>query len=172
MTKSKPSAKAIRTKIAEAVEVLKALGMPREQQNERSALTLLALLDLKPHTPWKDAAAPLLGITPMMDFFSANYKKKYAPNTRETVRRFTVHQFEQAGIVVKNPDRPRPVNSPDNVYRIEAGTLKLLRTFGSVEWQKDLAAFLESQKTLQHAMLPKEKWQEYRSHCLMADLST
>ena len=36
-----------RRKIEEALAVLKAMGMPRGQQNERSALTLLALLDLE-----------------------------------------------------------------------------------------------------------------------------
>ena len=117
-------------RVDEALAVLKALGLPREQQNERSALTLLSLLDLKPSTPWKDASAPLLGITPMMTFFSERYGKTYAPNSRETVRRFTVHQFIEAGIVIPNPDKARPVNSPNAVYQIEKGALRLLRGFG------------------------------------------
>ena len=71
-------------RIDEALEVLNALELPREQQNERSALTLLALLDLKPGSRWSDAAAPFMGITPMMEFFAAHYGKRYAPNTRET----------------------------------------------------------------------------------------
>ena len=56
-------------KIDEAWAILRALDLPREQQNERSALTLLALLDLKPETPWAEARDPLMGITPMMEFF-------------------------------------------------------------------------------------------------------
>lgn len=136
-------------KIDQALEILKALGLPREQQNERSALTLLSLLDVKPNDRWADAKAPLMGITPMMDYFAAHYGKKYAPNTRETVRRFTVHQFEHAGIIVRNSDKPRAVNSPDNVYQIEAGALELLQTYGTEEWEKNLAAYLESQETLQ-----------------------
>lgn len=139
----------VKRKIDQALEILRALGMPREQQNERSALTLLSLLGLKPDQEWRGATAPLMGITPMTDYFAAHYGKKYAPNSRETVRRFTVHQFEQAGIIIKNPDKPRAVNSPDNVYQIEAGALELLQTFGTDEWEKNLAAYLESQKTLQ-----------------------
>jgi adenine-specific DNA-methyltransferase len=149
MTKEDSNVFEMKRKIDEALEILKALGMPREQHNERSALTLLSLLDLKPGQDWKNATAPLIGITPMMDYFAAHYGKKYAPNSRETVRRFTVHQLEQAGIIVKNPDKPRAVNSPDNVYQIEAGALELLQTFGTDEWAKNLAAYLESQKTLQ-----------------------
>lgn len=99
-------------KIEQGVEILKALDFPRQQQNERSALTLLALLDLKPEDPWSSASNPLRGITQMMDFFAERYGKRYAPNSRETVRRQTVHQFRQAGMILENPDHPaRPTNS-------------------------------------------------------------
>ena len=33
----------------------------------------------------------------MMDFFRDHYGKAYKPNTRETVRRQTIHQFMDAG---------------------------------------------------------------------------
>ncbi len=92
----KADTKKIERKIREALKVLEALGFPRQQQNERSALTLLSLLDLKPDDVWEDASEPLMGITPMMEFFAKHYGKRYAPNTRETVRRQTVHQFLQA----------------------------------------------------------------------------
>lgn len=138
-----------KTKIEEALAILKDLGVPREQQNERSALTLLSLLGLKPDTPWSEATDPLMGITPMMDFFRAHFGKDYAPNTRETVRRQTVHQFLDAGIVVINPDDPaRPTNSPYAVYRVEAGLLKLLRTYGTADWEKGLRTYLASVGTL------------------------
>jgi hypothetical protein len=137
-------------RIDEALTILKDIGFPRAQQNERSALTLLALLDMKPATAWADAQSPLRGITPMMEFFTAYYGKRYAPNTRETVRRQTVHQFEQAGIIVANPDNlQRPTNSPKAVYQIEATVLDLIRTFGGAEWHRHLRVYLSSVKTLQ-----------------------
>ncbi len=136
-------------KIDEALGILKALGVPRDQQNERSALTLLSLLDLKPDTPWSKATAPLMGITPMMEFFGKHYGKVYAPNTRETVRRQTIHQFLDAGIVAINPDEPeRPTNSGKTVYQIEAGLLELLRTWGTPEWEKGIKTYLSSVETL------------------------
>lgn len=137
-------------RIKEALGILKDLGLPREQQNERSALTLLALLDLKPKTSWEKAQDPLCGITQMMGFFKEHYGKVYAPNTRETVRRFTVHQFVQAGLAIPNPDQPsRPTNSPRAVYQIEAGALALLKTYGSADWDKALSTYLSSRETLQ-----------------------
>ena len=80
----KTSGQKAENKIKEALTILNDLGLPRQQQNERSALTLLSLLGLKPAGKWKAATDPLMGITPMMDFFQEHYGKKYAPNTRET----------------------------------------------------------------------------------------
>jgi hypothetical protein len=112
-------------------------------------LTLLALLDVKPRTPWAKARDPLVGITPMMEFFAQHYGKQYKPNTRETVRRQTVHQFLDAGLVVINPDQStRPTNSPNSVYQIEAGALGLIRAFGTPKWEKSLRTYLASVQTL------------------------
>jgi hypothetical protein len=90
-----------------------------------------------------------MGITPMMEFFAENYNKRYAPNTRETVRRQTVHQFMQAALVLPNPDKPsRPTNSPKAVYQIETSALKLLREFGKPNWEGCLREYLKSIETL------------------------
>ena len=43
------------SKIEEAQEILKALGMPSAQQNEISAYTLLALCHLKENEKWNNA---------------------------------------------------------------------------------------------------------------------
>lgn len=135
--------------INDAVKILAALGFPRAQQNERSALCLLALLDLTPGKPWRQADNPLIGITPMMEFSRDHYGAAYKPNTRETFRRQTVHQFVAAGMATANPDEPtRPVNSPKFVYRIAPEALALLRTFGAKAWAKKLAAYLSARPTL------------------------
>src|SRR5450432_701406 len=137
------------SKIADALQALRALGMPRAQQNDRSALCLLALLNLTKRKSWAAAQDPLVGITPMMEFARDCYGKQYAPNTRETFRRQTMHQLVAAGIALYNPDNPaRPVNSPKAVYQIEPHTLKLLRTFGTAAWIKKLAAYRKNRKTL------------------------
>lgn len=145
----KTDAKQAERKIQEALTVLAALGFPRQQQNERSALTFLSLLGLKPNDTWGNSIDPLMGITPMMEFFTKYYAKEYAPNTRETVRRQTVHQFAQAALIVPNPDKPsRPTNSPKAVYQIEPSALKLLREFGKPSWDTHLSKYLQTVKTL------------------------
>lgn len=138
-----------REKVEQALAMLKALGFPRGQQNERSALVLLTLLSLKPETPWSQAGNPMIGVTPIMEFIAEHYGKRYAPNTRETVRRQTIHQFMDGGLIIANPDLPsRPVNSPKAVYQIEAGAFELLRMFGTREWEKGLKTYLTSVDTL------------------------
>ena len=144
-------------KIDEALQILRALGMPKGQQNERSALTLLALLDLKPSGIWSELQKPLMGITPIMDYTRTHYGREYAPNTRETFRRQTMHQFVEAGIALYNPDKPdRPVNSPKACYQISEEAYQVILTFGTNDWQKTLDAYLEGQETL------AAKWAKHR----------
>ena len=135
--------------IEAAHQIIISLGLPRAQQNERSALCLLALLNLTPGKAWAAAENLLVGITPIMDWAREYYDKDYAPNTRETVRRQTMHQFCDAGIALYNPDKPdRPVNSPKAVYQIEPGALALLRQFGTKAWHNALATYLANRETL------------------------
>ena len=135
--------------VIEANHILIAFGLPRAQQNERSALCLLALLNLAPRKKWARAENPLMGVTPIMDWARKHYHKEYAPNTRETFRRQTLHQFVDAGIALYNPDVPdRPVNSPKAVYQIEPVTLELLRSFGTTSWHDKLTDYLSHRETL------------------------
>jgi adenine-specific DNA-methyltransferase len=124
-------------RIEEALAILKSISAPREQQNERSALCLLALANVRPETLWNQATDPRRGITEMMDWFRDYYGKQYAPNTRETVRRQTMHQFVQMGLVIENPDRPdRPINSPKWCYQLHQQALSLLQSYGSEQWEE------------------------------------
>ena len=139
----------INNKLEDAIEILKKFGMPSEQQNERTAYCLLSLLNVTPEKAWKNAENPLVGITPMMTFAKEYYNKIYAPNSRETFRRFSTHQLVQAGIVLYNPDKPnRPVNSPKAVYQISPTALKVIKTFGTSDFEPLLSDFIQNQSTL------------------------
>lgn len=133
----------------DALTILSTVGLPRAQLNERSVLCLLSLVDLRPDRSWKDAVAPLMGITPMMDWMREHYGKDYAPNTRETIRRQSMHQFVDAGIALYNPDDPkRAVNSPRAVYQIEPHFLAALKTYGTDAWDAEIADFQKRQRSL------------------------
>ncbi|WP_241801474.1 BsuBI/PstI family type II restriction endonuclease [Klebsiella michiganensis] len=145
-------------KIEQSLDVLRQLGMPRAQINERSALTLLALLDLHPDGDWDKIERPMIGVTPIMDWCRDVYGKEYAPNTRETFRRQTLHQFCDGGIALYNPDKPdRPVNSPKACYQIAPELHTVLLNYGSAEWEKALNEHMGNISTLveQYAMARK-----------------
>ena len=74
----------------EAAKILAALGLPRSQQNERSALTLLALAKVGPDAPWANVERPLLRTADIMEFMRVEYGKDFKPNSRETIRRQTI----------------------------------------------------------------------------------
>jgi hypothetical protein len=136
-------------KLQQAYNILIQLGMPRPQLNERTALCLLCLVDMTPEKPWSQAGNPLVGITPIMDWSRVHYQREYTPNTRETFRRQSMHQFIEAGICLYNPDKPdRPVNSPKAVYQIEPYLFQVLRTFETIQYEPMLQTYLQQRQTL------------------------
>lgn len=136
-------------RIEEAVRILAELDFPRAQLNERSGLCLLALLGLTPDMDWSEASAPLIGITPIMNFARDHYDRHYAPNTRETFRRQSMHQFVDGGLALYNPDDPgRAVNSPHAAYQIVPEALELIKKMGSAEWEERLATYVKARESL------------------------
>lgn len=132
-----------RRRISDARKALALLDFDAERTNERSALVLLALLDLKSSTPWSKAKSPTLRTVELMAWLGRHYGRKYKPNTRETIRRQTLHQFQEAGLVILNPDDPkRPVNSPRSCYQVEFRALELMRSLGTKRWGDLLEAYL------------------------------
>jgi hypothetical protein len=138
------------SKIEEAQEILKALGMPIAQQNEMSALTLLALCNIKESDNWSEASRQSLGVSKgIMNFVAENYGKSYAPNTRETFRRQVLHQFVQGRIADYNPDEPDlPVNSPKAHYAVSEEALSAIKTYNTKKWKQSVKTFISQVGTL------------------------
>lgn len=135
-------------KINEAKNILAVLGLPTAQQNEISALTLLALCGLKEEDSWNDITRISLRISKdIMSFVNTNYKKElpYAPNTRETFRRQVLHQFVQARIADYNPDNPTlPVNSPNAHYKLTEEAYNAIKSYNTHEWMTKAKGFTDS----------------------------
>lgn len=141
-------------KIQEAQRILQELGLPPAQQNEISALALLALGNLSEETSWNKITSHTITIHNMMGFMKQNYGRIYAENTREVVRRQVIHQFEQARLVDRNPDDPaRETNSPNYCYALTPEAIEVLRQFGTSLWEEKVTRFLE-----QHGAL----WEQYQ----------
>lgn len=145
--------------VEQAQQVLKALGLPAAQQNEMSALTLLALLGLGPDDAWEAATRSRRTVSKdIMAFIASRYGKSYAPNTRETVRRQVLHQFVQARIADYNPFEPDlPTNSPRAHYAVSEAALAVIQTYGSPAWEGAAAQFIAQYGSL------KTTYEKHRS---------
>jgi hypothetical protein len=129
-------------KLQEAKSLLTALGLPKAQCNDRSAWVFFALAHVRPYDAWSSATAPLLPTVSIMEFIRNEYSMDYKPNSRETIRRQTLHQFEQARIVDRNRDNPsRPTNSKNNNYSLNQPVIAILSEYPDGKWQGKIQAF-------------------------------
>lgn len=137
-------------RIMETRALLESLGFDTPRANERSALVLLALLELEPRQAWTEAnGAGTYRTVDLMDWIARVYAKGYKPNTREVIRRQTLHQFVDQGLVLYNPDDPgRPTNSGKNCYQISPEALALLRTSDEPGFDGRAAEYLAERPSL------------------------
>lgn len=147
------------SKVKEAQEILKALGLPPAQYNEMAALTFLAICNIKEGDKWSKATSQSLGISKgIMIFVNDNYGKSYAPNTRETFRRHVLHQFVQARVVDYNPDNPSlPVNSPRAHYALTSEVWEVVKAYKTRNWKKALQNFIDTVGKLSEVYLKERK---------------
>jgi len=144
--------------IEEAKIILKCMGLPPRQCNEISALTLLALANIKQTDPWNKTKPVRLRIHDILLFAAKEYGREYAENTRETVRRQVIHQFEQAGIIDRNPDESDlATNSPRTHYALKDEVVSLIRIHGKRSWEGRLKNFINEKGTLLEIYRKKRK---------------
>ncbi|TDB52824.1 BsuBI/PstI family type II restriction endonuclease [Photorhabdus khanii] len=137
-------------KLQQAQILLKTLGLPKQQYNNRSAWVFLALANIKPTDDWSNAQAPMLPTVDIMQFIREHYGQDYKPNSRETIRRQTLHQFEQARIIDRNrDDLSRATNSKDNNYSLNQPILEVLREFPNGQWQQKIEEYKADLQNLQ-----------------------
>lgn len=138
------------TKLQQAKTLLVNLGLPPAQANDRSGWVLLALANIKPEDHWHQAQAPLLPTVNIMQFIREHYGKDYKPNSRETIRRQTLHQFEQARIIDRNRDDPsRATNSKDNNYSLNQPIIDIMKEYPDGDWREKIEEYKESIHNLQ-----------------------
>lgn len=132
-------------KLEQAKTLLTALGLPKKQCNDRSAWVILALANIRPSDRWHSATAPLLRTVNIMEFIRSRYGMDYKPNSRETIRRGTLHQFEQARIVDRNrDDLTRATNSMDNNYSLNEPILNILAEYPDGDWLEKVQEYKDS----------------------------
>lgn len=128
-------AQARKMKIAQAREILLSLGLKEERANEMSALVLLAMAGMRPAMQWDESMRLALNSREILEWIRYEYGKDYKPNTRETIRRHSLHPLIDGGLVVLNPDDPfRPLNSPKTCYQISGTVEYVLKGYGTADF--------------------------------------
>ena len=133
------------SKIDQAREILKQLGVPTQQQSDICCYSLLAMAGLKEDDDWESAQNAWIRIHDIIAFTGDNYGMVYAENSRETFRKQAMHQFRNAAFIEDNGEA---TNSPNYRYRLTDEMLSLIRSFGSPAWSGNLSSFLSKHETL------------------------
>lgn len=115
-------------KVASIKKLLAFVGLPEKQQNELCCFSLLALLQLKKSDDWSAATNDWIRIHDMINFMNSAYKKVYAENTRESIRKQAMHHFRNAAII---EDNGKATNSPAYRYRITKEFLSAVQNLNS-----------------------------------------
>ena len=141
-------------KLDEAREFLVSVGMPKAQQADICALSILAMAGIKPDNDWKDATNEWIRIHEIIAFANQYYGTTYAENSRETFRKQAMHRFRTAALI---EDNGKATNSPNYRYRITDETLQVLRAWGSNSAEKQMNRFLAYHEKLVDIYASKKK---------------
>lgn len=133
------------SKLEEARNILSVLKVPSEQQNVMCCCVLLAMAGIREEQCWAQATNNWMRIHDVIVFAGEKYGIVYAENSRETIRKQAMHHFRNAAFI---EDNGKATNSPNYQYRLTDEMLKLLQSYGSGTWNKNLEAFLSMHETL------------------------
>ncbi len=133
------------SKLNDAKEILNALQVPAKQQNSMCCCVLLAMANVLENGSWCNATNDWIRIHDVIAFSNSNYSTTYAENSRETFRKQAMHHFRNAAFV---EDNGKATNSPNYRYRLTSEMLILIQSYGTVEWEHNLSAFLSNHETL------------------------
>ena len=129
--------------VQESQDILRAFEFDRKRTNETSARTLLALAGLDESITWADATNERMGGRYILDWMRGPLRHPIAENSRETIRRFVLHQFVDAGFCLYNDDDPaRPTNSSKNNYRLNPEALLTIKLYGTPDFAPAVEEYL------------------------------
>lgn len=129
--------------VQESQDILRAFEFDRKRTNETSARTLLALAGLDENSTWADATNERMGVRYILDWMRGPLRHPIAENSRETIRRFVLHQFVDAGFCLYNDDDPaRPTNSSKNNYRLNPEALLTIKLYGTPDFVPAVEEYL------------------------------
>ena len=137
--------------------LLKKLDFPEDFNNEQTAICILAMVDTKPREGLLNHCKRLRDgarIHDIIAFAKRDRRKKYAENTRESIRKGSMHRLVNHGLAIVNPDDPeRATNSGDTNYILTPEFLNILEQIDS----SDLPSIVDDWREKHKSVLSKRK---------------
>ena len=145
-------------KVDEALALLRNAGIPVESLTsigkDRIALALLSIANMKPRTPWSEAAVHGDGANwkltsrQIIDFQNEFWKQRISSGSYDDIRRVDLEPLLLAGIAMASAGNPNAnQNNPTRSYAIRPERLPS-RSFGSSQAPAEVARFLERMGSL------------------------
>lgn len=149
-----------RLSVGRVKEILRELGFPERFNTEQTAHCVLAMADAHPreglvlgHKTLREGAR----IHDTIAFARTELRKKYAENTRESIRKSSCKQLVDHGLAIANPDDPaRSTNSGNWHYVLAQDFLEILDNAAVPKLAKLVAAWLRKHPERLRAILDIE----------------
>jgi hypothetical protein len=119
--------------------------MPKPQQADLCAYTLLALANVASEGGWTRATNGFIRIHDVLVFTRDKFEVEYAENSRETFRKQAMHPFRMAAVI---EDNGKATNSPNYKYHLTDEALGLIQKYGTSKWEYALADFQSTHDSL------------------------
>jgi hypothetical protein len=150
-------------KISQTLELLSGAGIPvaglTAVGRDRIALALLSIANMKPETPWAeaavfgDAANWKLTSRQIIEFQNEFWKQKISPGSYDDIRRADLEPLLLAGIAIARAGNPNAnQNNPTRSYAINPEAGGLLHSFGDPAASAEAIRFIEKMGCLEERM--------------------
>jgi hypothetical protein len=120
--------------------------MPKKQQSDICAYTLLSLAGVYDGATWASATNEFLRIHDVIAYTRDMFEAPYAENSRESFRKQAMHPFRTAAII---EDNGKATNSPHYSYRLTVEALAVIQRFGTDQWEIELELFRQTHDSLE-----------------------
>lgn len=145
---------ATRRLIAEALYLLKALGIPAEdtpRRLERMAMAFLAVANINQLHQWQDVRSRIashhMKTRDIIDFINQHFEEDISRGSYDDIRRKDLKLMVAADIVLQTaPGTAR--NNPNRAYMLSPVFAEVIQHYQTNDWQPALRKFLEDRTTL------------------------
>lgn len=148
--KSKQKSRSLRKKIAEALEIIAAVGLPLEdltpRRLERVAIVFLALCDIGKTTSWSQAKSVgdrrILRTREIIEYANLHLEENISPSSYDDIRRKDLVRLVGMGLVIKSAGNPNAdTNDGTRGYSISDKFAELIRSYNTGGWKEKLRDF-------------------------------